>query len=60
MHHGKLFTETCSCVSIQDEIITHLPQLKTILGSKSCAVSNLFLCLDFQFHFIRYNSRFLN
>ena len=46
--------------SIQDEIITHLPQLKAILGNKSCAVSNLFSCLDFQFHFIRYNSRLLN
>ena len=45
--------------SIQHEIITHLPQLKAILGHKSCAVSNLFSSLDFQFHFIRYNSRLL-
>ena len=28
--------------SIQDEIITQLPQLKAILGNKSCAVSNSF------------------
>ena len=46
--------------SIQDEIITNLPQLKAILGNKSCSESNLFLCLDFQFPFIRHNSRFLN
>ena len=46
--------------SIQDEIITHLTQLKAIFGNKSSAVSNLFSCLDFQLHFIRYNSRLLN
>ena len=46
--------------SIQDEIITHLPQLKAIFGNKSSTVSNLFSCLDFQLHFIRYNSRLLN
>ena len=38
--------------SIQNEIITHLPQLKAILGQKS-----YFSYLDFQFHFIRYNNR---
>ena len=38
--------------SIQDEIITHLPQLKVILENKSCAVSNIFLRLNFQFYFI--------
>ena len=43
--------------SIQNEIITHLPQLKAMLGQKSCAVSNFFSYLDFQFHFIRYNNR---
>ena len=46
--------------SIQDEIITHLPQLKAILGHKSCALSNLLSRLDFQFHFIRYNSRLVH
>ena len=46
--------------SIQDEIIANLPQLKAILGNKSCGVSNLFLYQDFQFPFIRHSSRFLN
>ena len=46
--------------SIQDEIITHLPPLKAIFRHKSCALSNLFSCLDFQFYFIRYNSRLLH
>ena len=45
--------------SIQDEIITHLPQLKAILGNKSCAASNIFLRLNFQFYFIRYNTCFV-
>ena len=45
--------------SVQYEIITHLPQLKAIFGNKSCAVSNIFLCLNFQFYFIRYNTCFV-
>ena len=28
--------------SVQDEIITHSPQLKAILGNKPCAASNSF------------------
>ena len=59
MQHGKLLTEIVAVSYIQDEIITNLPQLKAILGHKSCAVSNLFSCLDFQFHFVCYNSRLL-
>ena len=46
--------------SIQEELIKYLPQFKAIFENKSCAVSNLFLCLNCQLNFIHYNSRFVN
>ena len=68
MQHGyaymylcKLFTETCSCLLHSRRNHNTFGSVKGYIEKKkSCTLSNLFSCLDFEFHFIRYNSRLLN
>ena len=61
IQRGKLFTETCSCLLHSRRNHNTFGSVKGYIEKKkSCTVSNLFSCLDFEFHFIRYHSRLLN
>ena len=61
MQHGKLFTETCSCVLNSRRNHNTFASVKGHIGKQ---VLRWFFCvcvyLNFQFYFIHYNICFVN